>query len=454
MSKDIGAFLEWLQDAFQSFYNWLVGASLWMDMWNQLLSIASQMIGILLGDLGSKFFEPIKAAFTSALQAIENTWNTGWQMVQTTFTTTTSQISTGLTTTFDAMKGFVQANLGEYAPIATQALTAMQGSVNIGMALIQGDWQGAFLRIQDVLSQWGSVATAIMSGIMGTLQGVVSGGVNAMIGSFNSLIASIQSAFSQAQALFQQAQQVVAVTSQQVVQTVAATGTNMVQDVVGATQTITDEFGQVFQGIYDGAQWLWTMLVGGSVWPVMMNTMERITDETMTRIQNTVALGFASVVSQAQRNLVRLESLRQQAAMAAQSIASGAGVPANFNQIAAAMNQAYAAQQATARYITAGGQTYDINVIGETLANRGWWAPASSMNLSGQQFTDYAQAVADAAHRAQILSGALTPSKEQLAAYPEYYRSLGININVQVDGQTVAKTVENRLINQRQIAGL
>jgi hypothetical protein len=118
------------------------------------------------------------------------------------------------------------------------------------------------------------------------------------------------------------------------------------------------------------------------------------------------------------------------------------------------MNQAYAAQQATARYITAGGQTYDINVIGETLANRGWWAPASSMNLSGQQFTDYAQAVADAAHRAQILSGAITPSKEQLAAYPEYYRSLGININVQVDGQTVAKTVENRLINQRQIAGL
>jgi phage-related protein len=80
-------FIEALKTTFQGFYNWLVGKSLWTDMWNQLTTIAGQMIGTLLGELGTKLFEPIKNAFTGAMQAVEDLWGKGWDAIQTAATT-------------------------------------------------------------------------------------------------------------------------------------------------------------------------------------------------------------------------------------------------------------------------------------------------------------------------------------------------------------------------------
>jgi phage-related protein len=148
----VGGFIKTLHDAFEGFYNWLVGGSLWMDMWNQLLSVASELVGKLLGDLGTKLFEPMKNAFTGAMQAVEDSWNKGWEAVHAGFETVTSTIQTGLNTKFDEMKSFVQTNLGEYGPIATGALDTMQSAMNAGVDLIKGDWQGALDHMQVALT--------------------------------------------------------------------------------------------------------------------------------------------------------------------------------------------------------------------------------------------------------------------------------------------------------------
>ncbi len=471
----IGGFVTWLKDTFQGFYTWLVGGSLWQDMWTQMLTIASQMIGQLLGALSSAFFEPMKTAFTNALQTVQNTWQTGWQTVQTTFTTLSQQIGGSINTQLEAWKTSLSTSTSQYAPIATQALTAMQGAVNIGMQLIQGDWQGALTSIQGALSQWGGVATGIMTGIMGQLQGAVSAGVSAIQGMFSGLIASAQGALATIQGLFNQAQSLVNQLAQGIVATTAP-----------ATTQFQNLFDQAATGVVGAATDLYNWLVGGSIWPDMFGTMASITEETMAQIETRVLTGFARTVAAAQASLNSLQSIQQQAVSFMSSYTGGGNVSQAF----------LASQQATAKAATSvagnmgtvsgGGYTYDIGTIGQALAQTGSWAPATSMNLAGKSFAEYAQALADATEIAAIQSGkipaSMVPAGFGLEQYiPSYQTGEGesrriartglatvhegevigrpsdVNlqntVNVRVDGQTVAKTVEQRLISQRQLAG-
>jgi len=43
MKDAIGGFIKFITDAFQGFYNWLVGGSLWMDLWNQVVAVAGMI---------------------------------------------------------------------------------------------------------------------------------------------------------------------------------------------------------------------------------------------------------------------------------------------------------------------------------------------------------------------------------------------------------------------------
>lgn len=262
IGDDIRTFLDVLKTAFQGFYNWLVGRSLWVDLWNAVLAIASQMIGQLLGNLSSQLFQPMQSAFTSAMQAVGDLWNRSWASVQTFLTTQLATMITDLT-----------SSTSQYAPIASAALTAMQNGMNALWALIKGDWQGALGFMRSELDAWGQVVQGIVSGIMGTLQGIVSQGVAAMVSSFNSLVSAGQSAVAQAQSLFAQAQQVVSGIAQQVAAAAQP-----------ATQGITDAFNAAYDAVASGATWLWNTLTGGSIWTDMLDEMQTQTDVALGNI--------------------------------------------------------------------------------------------------------------------------------------------------------------------------
>jgi len=59
----VGGFLSWLHGAFEGFYKWLVGGSMWQEMWGNLLVAAGQGIANLIGSIGSGLIEGIKNAF-------------------------------------------------------------------------------------------------------------------------------------------------------------------------------------------------------------------------------------------------------------------------------------------------------------------------------------------------------------------------------------------------------
>lgn len=111
MSTAIDSFLGALKTAFQGFYDWLVGASLWTEMWNQMTTIAGQMIGQLISDLGSKLFEPMKTAFTSAIDAIKDLWGKGWDAIQTAAKTVWDAVTTSVGPWIDDIKTTIGTTL-------------------------------------------------------------------------------------------------------------------------------------------------------------------------------------------------------------------------------------------------------------------------------------------------------------------------------------------------------
>jgi len=276
MIDAITGFLDALKNAFQGFYNWLVGGSLWMEMWNALLSIASIMIGTLLGDLGTKLFEPMKSAFTGALQWVEDSWSKGWQAVHTAFTTISTEIGTDLNAKLQLMKDAISTSTSEYAPIATQALDGMQSAVNAGMDLIKGDWQGALDHIRDALAQFGAAAQATTSALMGQLESAVKGGLNAIKGAWDGFVSAIQSGVTTVQNAFSS------------VSGYIQQGLETVQSVTApATSAITNAFTGAFNAITGAAQSFWNWLVGGSLWPEMLTEMVK---QTKAGLGKTVSL--------------------------------------------------------------------------------------------------------------------------------------------------------------------
>jgi len=409
----IRIFIDAMKTLFQNFYNWLIGASLWRDMWQAILTLTTQMVTTLLGNLTAQLFQPMQTAFATAVQTVENLWSTAWQAIQTACQTAMSLIQSTIQI----------------------AMTAIQTTITVAWQVIQGDWQGALASIQNALTQWGGVATGIMNGIMGQLQGAVQNGVAVMQGAFAGLVSSAQNALAEAQRLFQQAQQAIASTTQQIVQ-----ATNP------ATQTITNAFDTAYNAIVGGAQDLWQQLVGGSIWPDTMDTMQSITDQTMSNIQSRVSSGFKSVVSEAQSSFNELQRLKDQAVAFMASYTGGGNVSAAF--LASQQAAARAAQAATwkAPNVPAGAGTIPAGTsqLGALEYVKAWeeapgnqsafWVPEKTMNLTGGDLASYAQKLADAIQASRMTNATLP-------------------VSIVIDGVTVSRVVEKRLVSQYQMAG-
>jgi hypothetical protein len=280
-------FLDALKNAFQGFYNWLVGASLWTDMWNQMLVIASRLIGQLLSDLGSKLFEPMKNAFTNATEAIQKIWSDSWNAVKTISDNLLSKVQTFLNTKFDEMKTYVSTSTGTYGPTMTAALSGMQSAMNAGFALVKGDWQGALDNLKQALGSWGDAAEGLMGGIMGDLKTALDQGVSAMQGTWNSMTSGLQS-------------------------TMQAAGPPLQSATESVMNTVTGAFQGAFTTISNAATGFWNWLVGGSLWPDMLKRMNDQTDSATKQLtaafQKLMDLGgpFGDFVEGAQGTIDKL----------------------------------------------------------------------------------------------------------------------------------------------------
>jgi phage-related protein len=280
----VRAFTGDLRSVFQSFYNWLVGGSLWTDLWDRVLAIASQMVGQLISDLGSRLFSPMQTAFTNAMQQVQSSWNSGWQAVQTAFNTITSQVQTDLNRRLDTMIANLRESTNQYAPTAAFALQGMQSTMNAVMALIHGDWQGALTQMQNALgAYWGAIQSATGTAFA-ALQGAFSTGTGAIRGILDAAIAGMEAIWTafigfMSQGL-SQLQGILGSASASVTATV-----NMMQSAAGnAVSQIQSTLSNAWTAITTGAQDLWNTLVGHSIWTDMLDEMQAQTASALGNI--------------------------------------------------------------------------------------------------------------------------------------------------------------------------
>jgi len=451
ISDAVSGFIKTLTDAFQGFYDWLVGRSLWMDMWNGLLSVAGEIIRKLLGDLGTKLFEPMKGAFTSAMAAVETAWDTGWQTVQTAFRTFSEEtkgaitgflesakttlstgvdtiktnwetgwnaVQTDLNTKFDDMKTKIETSTGEYAPTMTAALGAVQSAMNAGMDLVKGDWQGALDHTKAALDNWGTAAKGAMDLIMGQLKGAVDAGLGLIKGAWDGLVAGLQQGIGAVQTAFGQ-----------VLGAVQGVGSGIQSATQSATSTVTNLFQQAFNTVATAASDFWNWLVGGSLWPEMLDQMKRITEIALSMVHDIFVIIFNAIEGAASSTF---ESIASSAASGLASMVSSA--QAALGQVTAIRSQMATAMAAPIRAAA-------IPSVGAG------WTPAAPMNMSLAEMEAYGQKLAEG-----IFAGTFgRPSAA--GPYTGSLANITLPVSVQVDGVTVSRVVEQRMISQRQLAG-
>jgi phage-related protein len=284
----IRTFLDDLKTAFQGFYNWLVGGSLWVDLWNKMLSIASNVIGQLIGALSSSLFGPLQSAFEAGISAVAALWDAGWQGVQGTFETVIGAIQTSVNTNFDAIKNYVQTSTGEYAPIATEALNGMEAAVNAGLDLIHGDWKGALDELNTMLTSFGAAAQDTIGLIFTNLEGVLTSGIAGMKSLWDGFVSGLSSAIQKIGQAFGWVANAIAGGSAQASSTTSDAMSTVTDAITGAIEgaqavtqdgmnAVTGAFSSAFDTVSNAASGFWNWLVGGSIWPEGMDQIAQST---------------------------------------------------------------------------------------------------------------------------------------------------------------------------------
>jgi len=275
-----------IRTAFEGFYNWLVGKSLWQDLWNQILNIAGTVITTLLGDLGTKLFEPIKGVFQDIGKAIEGIWNTAWDSVKKTASDAMDGVTgflraTGMKDLADTMdSGFdaVQAAwAGDWDTAKAKVsdtftnieattglkMDSLKSAIYAGMDLIKGDWKGAWGNIEDALSTtWTDIETNTKLAV-------------------ESVKTVINTALGEIKTAFETGWKAVMETVETAWSTITGTTSASTETMQGIVQGGGDDVVQTFRDVND-------RLARHSIWPEMWASIVNVTEDGMRRIHEAV----------------------------------------------------------------------------------------------------------------------------------------------------------------------
>jgi phage-related protein len=319
--KDVQEFLNSLRSTFTDFYDWLVsGGGSWTDMWNKLSTIAQDQITKFLNALNANLFEPMKTAFTTALQMVDEIWKTAWTTIQTDFDTITMLIETDLKTWLTLMETDVTAALAILQDAWNSAWQAIETTFNTITSAIQTAWKLFLDTMKTAMDLFWSTVQALTSGGLAALEAGFMGGMATIEGLVNNAISTLEAAWGAfmawIQAQISTAESLVGgavATIQGMLSGINATqhqASSMAQGIVDAVmnplgtmsslasaagQTISSSLTGTFNAISGGATDLMNMLVGHSIWTDMLTEMQDQTRDAMANIVNTFAGGFGAV---------------------------------------------------------------------------------------------------------------------------------------------------------------
>jgi phage-related protein len=296
ISKAIVDFLTAVEKAFTDFYDWLVGASPWVDLWNAILAIANKMVVQLLSDLQSKFFDVMAAAFTKATQLVQDIWNRSWQAIQTIFTTITTAIQSALASWFNLMQNNFMEAIQLLNNLWTTGWQAIQITFTNISGQIQNAWQSFLTMMKTAMDTFwtaieGATTTAFnmleaaFTAAMNTIEAILNSAISAMQGFWSGFMAFMQGAVATFEATISGAQTFL-----------GGVLSAMVAATSAACSTIAGLIAAAWQSVTTSTQQMSDSMTKHSIWPDMLAEMEAQTKASMANIIGAFTGGFATIV--------------------------------------------------------------------------------------------------------------------------------------------------------------
>ena len=267
ISTGITGFLDALRTAFQSFYTFLVGGSLWQDLWNSVLSIATSGIASLLAAVGTTFLDPIKAVFETAGAGIKTAWDGLWAGIT---------APGGVSGAFDAIKNkFLEMNtegsaaleelksafvskFGEIAPGVAPAFDALTAANKAAGDLMRGDMQGAVNDIQAAFSKgWKAIQTTAQT-IWDAMKAASDTWISGVKGTIDDTMAAVKTNWDTVwrgiEALAKTVEDSISASVDTWIKGVQASITSTVDTLKSAWDTLWNTFGSVLDSVFPAIQ--------------------------------------------------------------------------------------------------------------------------------------------------------------------------------------------------------
>lgn len=281
----IDGFLATMRGAFQSFYDWFVGGSLWQDLWNAVISILQAAVPVILNILSGGLLKPILEMLSGIADQVQTLWTATWTGLAEEFTSLTSAIEGAVSAVFDPLGAYLDEMFTQWADWASNALARVEGAITSSAQNLSA-WLTKFMGT--VYQAWVDFGAAmsnymgmVVNAIIATVQGAavdVQGILNGMIGAARSAAGTIGGILSQIASSIQN-------TVNQAAQAAGAGG-----------NAIYNAFSGAWNAVATAATDFYNWLVGHSLWPDLMGALVSQTEMGMGQIKTAFTEGLGGVM--------------------------------------------------------------------------------------------------------------------------------------------------------------
>ena len=281
----ITGFLSALQTAFQNFYNWLVGASLWQDLWEAVIAVLENAVSRLLSILTEKLVASIMGILTELGGTVRDLWTAAWTGLAELFTALTSAIQQTVSGIFDALSTYLADTFAKWPAWANEALLAVENAI-VTSAKNLSAWLQSFMgMVYDAWTRFGDAMSKYMTAVVAAIVEIVKGAAVNVQGILNSMIGAAQSAASTIASILSQIASSIQGT---VNQAASAAGT--------AGNAILGAFTGAWNAVSSAATNFYNWLTGHSLWPDLMDSLVNQTQAGMDEVKACFAKGLGGVV--------------------------------------------------------------------------------------------------------------------------------------------------------------
>ena len=281
----IGGFLKSLQDAFQGFYDWFVGGSMWQDMWNAVITVLQAVVPVIVKILSEGLVGPIIDMLSGIGSQVQTLWTAAWTGLTEKFASLTSAIQSTVSGVFDPLGAYLEKMFTEWSQWASDALAAVEGAITNSAKNLSA-WLTSFMGI--VYQAWvdfGAAMTNYMNEVINAIIAIVQGAAGNVQIILDGMIGAAQSAASTIGGILSQ-----------IASSIQSTVNQAASAAGSAGSAITDAFTGAWNTVASAATSFYNWLVGGSLWPDLMDTLVSQTQAGMSELKATFEKSLSGLV--------------------------------------------------------------------------------------------------------------------------------------------------------------